>query len=105
MIYVCSSNAKDARSLRNSNVTFFDVCVSDAAGKFETEPLSPGRYMLLVAGYKPRDPNHVKPSDINSPRYFAAREIRVEQPKPPLPIEMALAVEDNKVPNPIHSTK
>lgn len=77
VIHICSPKAKNIRALYYS--TFYDVRATDADGKFETEPLSPGRYMLLVAGHKLKDPKDITPSDIDKVRYFASREIVIEE--------------------------
>jgi hypothetical protein len=100
-VHVCEVKAS-AVTLRTGNETCFDVAMTDADGKFATEPISPGRYKLLIAGYKLKDPNRVTPNDIDFPRYFAEKEIEITE-SVPQSIELKLAEVDesgaSKTPN------
>lgn len=94
-VHVCEVTAS-AVTLRTGNETCYDVAVTDADGNFATEPISPGRYKLLIAGYKLKDPKHITPSDIDFPRYFSEKEIEITESAPPEAIELTLAEVDEK---------
>lgn len=81
VVYVVDPKVDGPGAAKHSGVGVFDVCVTDADGRFETEPLSPGRYKVLVVAYSQNDPSRLVPSDIDSPRYRGTKEVVVEAGK------------------------
>ncbi len=90
VFYACSNNARDAESLSNLEVTVFDARNCDADGAFRTEPLSPGKYVILVEAYQPLTPEQLRQSGGIRPRFVGAVHITVPETGEPPAVEVTL---------------
>ncbi|MCY2963253.1 MAG: carboxypeptidase regulatory-like domain-containing protein, partial [Planctomycetota bacterium] len=95
LIYVCSEEIRDARMAQRAGErgagTVSDIRPCAADGTFETEPLLPGRYVLVAGGYvAPPASEKYKLSDLE-PRYVAIAHVEVPKTDQPEHVELRLA--------------
>ncbi len=79
IVCVGSENATDPESLNDLNTTIYDARHSDAEGRFTTEPLSPGKYVILVEAYAPFRQEELNRTGIPEPRYRGAAKVTVPE--------------------------
>jgi hypothetical protein len=68
IVLVCSESALDDESLPNLDVTIFDARGCNDDGAFQTEPLAPGKYVLVVQGYPAIPPDALNRTGIIQPQ-------------------------------------
>lgn len=87
VVHVCSQNAVGIISLVNRDVVEFDVRNADIDGNFQTEPLPPGRYTIVVEGYA----NHsLQLSGEIAPSWEGTAQVTVSDSSKPKTIDVAL---------------
>jgi hypothetical protein len=79
IVCVCSENATDPESLSSLDVTIYDARHSDAEGRFTTERLSPGNYVVLVEAYAPFKQEDLANTGIPVPRYVGTTKFTVPE--------------------------
>ena len=79
IVCVCSENATDPESLSSLDVTIYDARHSDVEGRFTTERLSPGNYVILVEAYAPFKQEDLANTGIPVPRYVGTTKITVPE--------------------------
>ncbi|MEI8019103.1 MAG: carboxypeptidase regulatory-like domain-containing protein, partial [Schlesneria sp.] len=93
VVYVTSENARVGSTYHNldhRDVIHFDGVNVDSDGKFNTEPLPPGRYKVIVEGYA----NHnLAASGVILPSWEGAADVIVTESTAPASIEVALTRE------------
>jgi hypothetical protein len=89
IVEICSPNAKDDDLGRGFEVTVFDAQQCNN-GKFETDQLAPGKYVVIVSGYKPWTEGQMRSSGLPRPYFIGSVPLTVPETGKAKPIEIKL---------------
>ena len=96
---MCSENYEADKDLFGFDVTIFDAQNCDEDGKFNTEPLAPGKYALVVKGYEAIPSSALNRTGIIRPKYTDRVLFEIPETGEPAPLEISLEPAKNDVPN------